>query len=357
VPANLYRRGDTWYARYSIAGQLQRVSLRTGDLRKARARFKALKKQAENHVQRTFGITEAASWNDAATAYAIGVLDSGGLKPSTAKRYRVSLRQIHDYMSGRKLPQITVSEISGYVDARRIDHATNATIRRDLTTMSRVFDYAKSRGMIGSNPVSEFDRRFISENRAPIREPSDEAVEAAANVAEQAGAAELGRLIRFLRQTGLRSGEASRARWEHVHGADLTVYETKNGMARTISVAVPALPEQRQKGRLFPGLPETSADLASRWQWVRRAMPKDQHFRLHDLRHAYAIAEIRAGRDIYDLSHHLGHSSVKVTEIYLGYAAGGRAQPRTQVAQKVTHEARAEPQKPSRRRSVKQRSA
>lgn len=31
--------------------------------------------------------------------------------------------------------------------------------------------------------------------------------------------------------------------------------------------------------------------------------------------HAYAIREVRAGRDIYDLSHHLGHSSVKVTEM------------------------------------------
>lgn len=35
-----------------------------------------------------------------------------------------------------------------------------------------------------------------------------------------------------------------------------------------------------------------------------------------------SIAEIRAGRDIYDLSHHLGHSSVNVTEIYLGYVPG-----------------------------------
>jgi integrase len=60
---------------------------------------------------------------------------------------------------------------------------------------------------------------------------------------------------------------------------------------------------------------------------LRRVRPA-KRFRLHDLRHAYAIAQIRAGRDIYDLSHHLGHSSVKVTEIYLGYASGGRAKNR-----------------------------
>jgi integrase len=59
---------------------------------------------------------------------------------------------------------------------------------------------------------------------------------------------------------------------------------------------------------------------------------------VHDLRHAYAIAEIRADRDIYDLSHHLGHSSVKVTEIYLGYRAGGRSVSRATVTQKLTQE-------------------
>jgi hypothetical protein len=33
---------------------------------------------------------------------------------------------------------------------------------------------------------------------------------------------------------------------------------------------------------------------------------------------------LEAGHDIYDLSWHLGHISVKTTEIYLGYVASGR---------------------------------
>ncbi|WP_256138145.1 tyrosine-type recombinase/integrase [Komagataeibacter swingsii] len=40
-------------------------------------------------------------------------------------------------------------------------------------------------------------------------------------------------------------------------------------------------------------------------------------FHIHDLRHAFAIRWLKAGGDIYHLSRHLGHTSVKTTEIYL----------------------------------------
>lgn len=43
-------------------------------------------------------------------------------------------------------------------------------------------------------------------------------------------------------------------------------------------------------------------------------------FRIHDLRHAYAIEYLKTGGDIYRLSRQLGHRSVKTTEIYLGYS-------------------------------------
>jgi integrase/recombinase XerD len=42
-------------------------------------------------------------------------------------------------------------------------------------------------------------------------------------------------------------------------------------------------------------------------------------FRFHDLRHRHAVDWLKAGRSIYDLQHRLGHSSIKVTEIYLQY--------------------------------------
>lgn len=345
MPSNLYRRGDTYYARYSVRGELQRVSLRTGDLRIARARLKAIRERAEDQA---FGIEDAKTWGEAVIAYCIGVLDAGSVKPGTAKRYRVSLGQLLGHFKTKSLPLLTVADIGRYVTDRQKEGATNATIRRDLTAMSRVLAFARGNGLVQTNVVDAYDRSMIRERRAPIQAPPDEAVEAGVAVAMDAGDVPLAAVLRFLRATGMRAGEALRARWENLDGTALTIHETKSGRVRTVAVppgALPVPPDTR-RGRIFSGLPETSGALASRWQWVRRALPERQRFRLHDLRHAYAIAEIRRGRDIYDLSHHLGHSSVKVTEIYLGYAAGRRATGREDVARQMTHHTVGTTQKP-----------
>lgn len=340
MPKNLFKRGPTYYARFFVRGELQRVSLRTGDPREARERLKALKLKAERQA---FGIESAATWDDAVVSYCAGVLDAGSVKPGTAKRYRVSLRQLDLHFRGKPLPLITVPEIARYVTERQRDGATNATIRRDITTMSRVLSFAAASGAVQANAAAAYDRSLLRERRAAIQAPDDAAVEAGAKAAEAAGDATLADLIRFLRANGMRAGEALRSKREHIHGMELTIPETKNGRVRTIDLAAGSVPPGNASGRLFPGLPAETGALASRWQYIRRALPKEQHFRLHDLRHAYAIAEIRAGRDIYDLSHHLGHSSVKVTEIYLGYAKGGRSKSRKQVTHQVTQSELANP--------------
>jgi integrase len=47
-----------------------------------------------------------------------------------------------------------------------------------------------------------------------------------------------------------------------------------------------------------------------------------RRFRVHDLRHGFAIRALRCGMDIYSLSRHLAHTSVKTTEIYLAHPTG-----------------------------------
>jgi integrase len=49
-------------------------------------------------------------------------------------------------------------------------------------------------------------------------------------------------------------------------------------------------------------------------------------FRYHDLRHWFAVEALRGGMGIYKLSKHLGHSSVKTTEIYLSFLTGDEAE-------------------------------
>src|ERR1700742_146896 len=145
MPSNLYRRGETYYGRYSVRGELQRVSLRTSDIREARRRLKAIRKKAQDEA---FGIKDAPVWQQAVLAYTEGVLGANGVKPGTEKRYLVSLRQLDAFFRGKPLPLITIAEVSGYVTTRQKDGATNATIRRDLTAASRVCAFARHKGLM-----------------------------------------------------------------------------------------------------------------------------------------------------------------------------------------------------------------
>jgi integrase/recombinase XerD len=47
--------------------------------------------------------------------------------------------------------------------------------------------------------------------------------------------------------------------------------------------------------------------------------PDFRPFTFHHLRHRFAVDYLKGGGSIYDLQQHLGHSSVKTTEIYLAF--------------------------------------
>ena len=56
--------------------------------------------------------------------------------------------------------------------------------------------------------------------------------------------------------------------------------------------------------------------------------PGFKRFRFHDLRHLFAVEALRGGMSIYALSKHLGHTSVKTTEIYLAFLTPEKADSR-----------------------------
>ncbi len=79
----------------------------------------------------------------------------------------------------------------------------------------------------------------------------------------------------------------------------------------------------REKGEAF-------AEAASDYVHFRRKLDGKREgfrrFRFHDLRHLFAVEALRGGMSIYDLSQHLGHTSVKTTEICLAFVTPAEAQ-------------------------------
>ncbi|MCR9177557.1 MAG: tyrosine-type recombinase/integrase [Alphaproteobacteria bacterium] len=328
MPDNLYQRGQTWWARIKVKGRDYRRSLRTTSLGEARKR---LTKFREDMDHLAFNGEARHTWKEAVVHYVEDILPKA-VKPRTADRYLTSIRMVAPHLDHLYLDEINRKAIGGLVRKRGQEKASNATIRRDLTAVSRVLSASIAQGWIDTNPAKEWDRDVIPERRDPLQRISDD--DMAAFLAKAPDG--FGRVALFLLQTGMRQMEAvTLERAQLVMATNeirLTATKTR---PRVIVASDSAWGTIRgTPARLDCSFVFTSErggpfhNYASRFKEIaNRAGTK---FRCHDLRHEFAIRELESGRDIYDLSRHLGHSSVKTTEGYLDYVDSSGAQTRAQ---------------------------
>lgn len=322
-PRNLYLRGATWWGRIKVAGREYRGSLRTTDPREAARRLKGWRIRLEREA---VGSPDSPTWKEAVVKWAAEVLPRS-VKPSVARRYLVSIGQLAGTFGTLRVDQITSARIAEYISLRSIS-TTNATVRRDLTALSRLLSACVSWGWRNDNPARTHDRSIIRERRDPITPPALEMV------AKMIAAAPPGmaNVLRLLEQTGMREGEAVALEAADVDwtGHQIRLMRTKTNRPRTLEWetpggnAGPVLLTAARHGHLFIASTGTPyANFATNAGRVMRDLekrdPEFRRFRIHDLRHAFAIRWLRNGGDIYQLSIHLGHSSLKTTEIYLGH--------------------------------------
>ena len=318
LPPHCYWRKDTIWGRVIISGSEHRRSLRTADAKEAARRIRAWQTKLE---RQQFGDVEAPGFKEAVLRWAKEVLP-GSVKPAVAKRYLVSIRQMADHFGELRVTEIDAASISGYISLRS-GVATNATIRRDLTALSRLLSSCMAWGWLRSNPARLFDRSIIRERRDPISPPADDDVEKLI-AASPPGVASI---LRLLEQTGMREMEAVTLAAAEVCDRQIRLIRTKTNRPRTLDWRTPG----GDAGIVLDayGPPFLNAygrpyrNFASNVNQITRRLvatdPAFRPFRVHDLRHRFAIRWLRNGGDIYRLSLHLGHSSVRVTENYLGH--------------------------------------
>lgn len=267
------------------------------------------------------------SFNEAAERYFIEVAP-GAIKPDVATRYRSSLKQLPAWFPPLPVKDIDAWAIGDVVTERKKSGVTNATIKRDLTAVSRVLSACVAWGELSENVARNFDRSIIRERRDPIVLPTDAEIAAVVAVASPGAAA----LIQFLVGTGCRLTEAAQLQWSQVDltAAQLKLHHTKNGRVRIVPLSPPVM-ELLQARPRHPKSPfvfwhgeglvyrEFSSTL------TRLARLTGVRWSCHDLRHRFAVDFLQRGGNIYKLSKILGHGSVKVTEIYLDHLSPDEA--------------------------------
>lgn len=341
-PSNLYQRNGVFYARIQVAGTERRVSLKTADRREAQRRlrnFLAENSPYHGTVRKTFDDVLAGFLDEARSR----------LKPKTMKRYDTSAVQLMGKWSGFYWEQITKAAVVEYIDERKAGGAKIPTIKRDLTVLSQAAEYAVERGMGGMNPVAQLGKRQLRHKRWTFVRPDERSI----NVTIQSAYGNLRPLATFLRATGMRLDEAATLLWKQIdeRRGVATLHDTKNGQARGVALNADALAvlegQDHKQDYVFPsraGAPYKQA--STNWQDAKKRAQKAAQkegwkytpFRLHDLRHIYAIEYLANGGGLYALQKQLGHSTIRQTEDYLQYLAPEEAEKaKTAAAQTTAH--------------------
>lgn len=356
APRGCYWRDGVLYGRVQAGGQDYRWSLRTDDPKIAASRRKA---EAERVVASQRYGDQRRTFAEALEAWAGHVAKQ--ISPKTLKRYLSSIGAISAHLDGMYLDEIGNETIAGIVKARRSTPyvpqgkrkpitVTVATIKRDLTALSSVFDFCVDESWLSTNPAMDWlkpghrDRRKsrLQERRDPIVLPDPAHIERVI----QNSPGLFGHMIRAAMLTGARLDELANAERRHLDatGRQLTVVGKRNKLrvigledgAEKLFASLPAAIETRAlfwhrppKGRRQDSEPAARpyASVSSNFRRVvaisaKQAQKQAQDFRpfrFHDLRHVHAVNWLKSGRSIYDLQQRLGHTSVKTTEIYLAY--------------------------------------
>ena len=128
-------------------------------------------------------------------------------------------------------------------------------------------------------------------------------------------------LIQFYLYTGSRRNEALSLDWKEIDLEENKVIlkETKSGDSRVVpfnGVLTGILKSMEQNGeKPFPFKPDYVTHKFKKYLRSTKIENKEE-LNVHSLRHTFASHLVMSGVDLYTVSKLLGHSSVKVTEMY-----------------------------------------
>lgn len=215
------------------------------------------------------------------------------------------------------------ADLARYRD-ERLKTVSPSTVRRDLASLSHVFEVARREwGIHFVNPV--VDIKMPSDNKPRERrlEPGEE--ERLLDACRKARNPFLLPVVLIAIETAMRRSEILSLRWKNVslHRQIAHLRDTKNGSSRTVPLSAAAvtvlrdLPRNRSAG-LFLGLTGEAVKL-SFVRATRRARINDFHF--HDLRHEATTRFFERGLNIMEVASITGHKDLRMLQRYTHLSA------------------------------------
>lgn len=322
------KRGETWYLDWSDPHTGQRLRRAIGSEpavteSDARAALAALEYELTtgnpvlNLGQRTEHL--APRWADFAGRYAAWHAE---MYPASHERIKIIIdKHFAAWWGTTPLDRITSHEVESYV-GYRAGHVAPSTANKELRTLKAMFAKAVEWKLLPYHPIAHVKSIRELESRPKLFYSADELQSLYASSGKRAA------IWKLLANTGLRRSEALNLLWEQVSDNAITVVSskstrTKSGRWRHIplsSGALAALAVLRvdADARVLPHMQPHSLTRAFNRDLAAAQMTGS----LHLLRHTFASHLVMAGRPLYEVQRILGHSDLKVTQIYAHLAPG-----------------------------------
>ncbi len=207
---------------------------------------------------------------------------------------------------------ITFEDVNKYV-MQKIKHIKPITLNTNISKLKALFNYGIKKRILKENVLNEFENIPVEEKRRQAL--SKEEIKLLFSVVQSQNEIFL---YKFALYTGLRFGELMSLKYENIRNNIVTVYHTKNKKIRELPLNNELLElidmKKPADEYLFKRYSRTHVNRLFK-KYCRMAELSNFHF--HSLRHTMATHYINSNGNIFFLQKFLGHSSLKVTQIYL----------------------------------------
>jgi integrase len=279
----------SWVIRGYVNGKLRKETIgRYPGMSLTEARTVAATKKDERD-QGVATITSTSTVTHVAEEWFRDVISLTFARPHHVRGYLD--RALIPELGAHQIRRISRRQLADSVKLYRTRGARGAHAYLDI--INKLFKFAQASGYIEKNPAALLDSDLAGELNPPrARVLSDDEIRALFQVEHVNGG-----LLRFLLITGLRIGEAQKARWEWIEGDILRlpaeIMKGRKDRRRPHWIYLPPLAygqmgERRELGRIF-GLVSDTAVQAWLHRWLlRQGCPEGERWTPHDLRRTVA---------------------------------------------------------------------
>ena len=241
---------------------------------------------------------------------------------------RLSLKAVEFFGEALHPKEINAALVDDYVASMRTAGNSLGTINRKLSALSKMLNYAYSRGIITSKP--HIERYKESEGRVRYYTRAEEDLLRAGMYKEANGVKRPDRTVQdfftFLLDTGARLSEGLNVQIQDITPDRVTFNNTKGGRNRSVPLTarlraivvrrLEGLEGQSKDTQFWMGL--SKRRVYKRWKVARKhaGLDKDEQAVIHACRHTFASRLVQGGISILVVKELLGHATLTMTLRY-----------------------------------------